>query len=103
MDSCRTHIAVVFTPVITSQQPSFNFFLTKGESYTTHTHTHTHTHSHTEDSVTYIPFCPNYSTWGFPGGTVDKNPPANAKDMGSILVWEDATFRKATKRVHHNY
>ena len=53
--------------------------------------------------MTYIPFCPNYSTWGFPGGTVDKNPPANAKDMGSILVWEDATFRKATKRVHHNY
>ena len=30
--------------------------------------------------------------WGFPGGTVVKNPPANAgdtKDMGSIPGWED--------------
>ena len=27
----------------------------------------------------------------FPGGTVDKNPPANAGDMGLILVWEDST------------
>ena len=24
-------------------------------------------------------------TWGFPGGTVVKNPPANARDAGSIL------------------
>ena len=34
---------------------------------------------------------------------MDKNPPANAKDMGSILVWEDATRRKATEPVCHNY
>ena len=53
--------------------------------------------------MTYIPFHPNYSTWGFPGGTVGKNSPANAKDMGSILVWEDATCRKATKQVCHDY
>ena len=25
----------------------------------------------------------------FPGGTVVKNPPANARDAGSILVWKD--------------
>ena len=33
----------------------------------------------------------------FPGGTVVKNPPANA------LVQEDPTCRGATKPVHHNY
>ena len=27
---------------------------------------------------------------GFPGGSVVKNPPANAGDMGLILGWEDA-------------
>ena len=27
--------------------------------------------------------------WGFPGGSVVKNPPANSGDMGSILIWED--------------
>ena len=26
---------------------------------------------------------------GLSGGSVVKNPPANAGDMGSILVWED--------------
>ena len=25
----------------------------------------------------------------FPGGRADENPPVNAGDMGSILVWED--------------
>ena len=34
---------------------------------------------------------------GFPGGTVVKNPPANA------LVQEDSTCRRAAKAVHHNY
>ena len=38
-----------------------------------------------------------------PGGTVDKNPPANAGDMGSTLVWKDPTCRGATKPVCHNY
>ena len=41
----------------------------------THVHTHTHTHTHT------------YIYMGFPGGSVVKNPPANAgdtRDMGSI-------------------
>ena len=33
----------------------------------------------------------------FPGGTVVKNPPANAGDTGSALVWEDPTCREATK------
>ena len=28
---------------------------------------------------------------GFPCGLVVRNPPANAGDMGSILVWEDPT------------
>ena len=27
---------------------------------------------------------------GFPGGSVVKNLPANAGDMSSVLVWEDA-------------
>ena len=39
----------------------------------------------------------------FPGGTVDKNPPANAGDMGSILVWEDSPCHWATKPMCHNY
>ena len=33
-------------------------------------YTHTHTHK-----------------WGFPGGTVVKNSPANARDIGSIPGW----------------
>ena len=37
----------------------------------THTHTHTHTHAH---------------TWGFPGRSVIKNPPANSGDMG-VISW----------------
>ena len=39
----------------------------------------------------------------FPGGTVVKNPPANAGDMGSTLVQEDPTCHGATKSVRHNY
>ena len=37
----------------------------------------------------------------FPGGTVGKNPPANVRDMGRSLVWEDSTCCKATKPVRH--
>ena len=37
----------------------------------------------------------------FPGGTVVKNPPANAGDMGSVR--EDPTGRRAAKPMHHNY
>ena len=35
----------------------------------------------------------------FPGGTVDKNLPANTEDMCSVLVWEDSTCCRATKPV----
>ena len=38
----------------------------------------------------------------FPGGSVVKNPPANAGDTGSSPV-QDPTCRGATKPVHHNY
>ena len=41
--------------------------------------------------------------WGFPGGAVVKNLPADAGDTGSILVWEDPTCCGATKPVYHNY
>ena len=41
--------------------------------------------------------------WDFPGGTVVKNPSANAGDTGSALVWEDPTCHGAMKPVHHNY
>ena len=39
----------------------------------------------------------------FPGGAVVKNPPANAGDTGSSLVWEDPTCCGATKPMSHNY
>ena len=39
----------------------------------------------------------------FPGGTVDKNPPANAGDMGLIPSPGRSHSCKATKPVHHNY
>ena len=40
----------------------------------------------------------------FPGGTVVKNPPANAGDMGSIpSPGIDPTCQRATKPMHHNY
>ena len=35
----------------------------------------------------------------FPGGPVDRNPPASAGDMGSTLVWEHPTCLGATKPV----
>ena len=37
---------------------------------------------------------------GFPGGAVVKNPPANARDMGSSPGLE---YHGATKPVRHNY
>ena len=40
---------------------------------------------------------------GFPGGTVVKNPPANAGTWVPALVWEDPTCHGATKPVRHNY
>ena len=40
--------------------------------------------------------------WGFPGGAVVKNPPANAGDVGSSIR-EDPTCHRATKPVHHKY
>ena len=36
---------------------------------------------------------------GFPGGSVVKNPPINAEDLGLIPVREDPTGRGATKPV----
>ena len=39
----------------------------------------------------------------FPGGTVVKNPPANAGKRVQSLVWEDLTCPRATKPVRHNY
>ena len=39
----------------------------------------------------------------FPGGTVDKNLPANAGDMVWSLFREDNTCYGTTKPVHHNY
>ena len=40
---------------------------------------------------------------GFPGGSVAKNSPANAGDMGSSLIWKDPTYCWATKPMSHNY
>ena len=40
---------------------------------------------------------------GFPGGSVVKNPPASARDTGSILDPGDPTGCRATKPTHHNY
>ena len=41
--------------------------------------------------------------WGFPGGVVVENPPANAGDMGSSPGLEDPTCCGATGPVSHNY
>ena len=38
----------------------------------------------------------------FPGGPVEKNPPANTEDLGLIPVWEDSTCLGATKPGSHN-
>ena len=35
--------------------------------------------------------------WGFPGGLVVKNPPANAGDLVRSLIWEDPTCPRAIK------
>ena len=45
----------------------------------------------------------NYQNWGFPGGSVVKDPPANVGDTGSVPDPEDSTCRRATKPVRHNY
>ena len=39
----------------------------------------------------------------FPGGSVVKNPPANAGDMGSIPDLEGSHVPEATKPVNNNY
>ena len=44
-----------------------------------------------------------YPFLGFPGGSVVKNPPANARDMGLILDPGDPTCCRAAKPMHHNY
>ena len=38
----------------------------------------------------------------FPGGTVDKDLLASARDTGSIPVREDSTCHGTTKAMHHN-
>ena len=38
-----------------------------------------------------------------PGGTVDRNPPANAETQVWSLVWEDPTCRRATEPRYCNY
>ena len=38
----------------------------------------------------------------FPGDTVDKNLPINARDTGSIPVQEDSTRHGTAKPMHHN-
>ena len=39
----------------------------------------------------------------FPGGTVDKNLPANIGDMGLLCGLGRLTSLRATKPIHHNY
>ena len=41
--------------------------------------------------------------WRVPGGPVEKNPPANAGDVGSSLVLGDSTCREASKPLCHSY
>ena len=45
----------------------------------------------------------NTHGWGFPGGSVVKNLPANAGDRVRLLIWEDSTCSGATKAKHHNF
>ena len=40
---------------------------------------------------------------GFPGGSLVKNPPANAGDTGSDPNLGNLTCRRATEPMHHNY
>ena len=44
----------------------------------------------------------NTASWGFPGGPVIMNPPANAGYMGSVPGPEDPICHGATKPSHHN-
>ena len=54
--------------------------------------------------VVSILFFKNLTFFGdFPSGTVVKNLPAKAGDMGSIPVPGNPTCHGATKTVHHNY
>ena len=46
---------------------------------------HTDTHTHTKQLITWSFSIRNVFFQGFPGGTVDTNPPANAGDTGSVL------------------
>ena len=41
--------------------------------------------------------------WDFPGGTVDRNPPASAGDTGLIPGPEDPICGRATEPMCHNY
>ena len=50
------------------------------------------------------PELPNKSAaWGFPGGAVVENLPANAGTRVRALVWEDPTCRGAAGPVSHSY
>ena len=44
----------------------------------------------------------NTNTWGFTGGAVVKNPPANAGDTGLSPGLEEPTCHGAAKPVHHS-
>ena len=52
---------------------------------------------HTGDIKTFVP-----RTKDFPGGSVVRNPPAYARDTGSIPGQEDSTYGRATKPAYHN-
>jgi len=56
------------------------------------TNTEAHTHTHTKAL-----------SWGLPGDSVVKNPPANAGDTGSIPGPERSHMLGATKPGSHNY
>ena len=45
----------------------------------------------------------NNGSLDFPGGTVDKSLPANARNMSSLPGLERFTWRGATKPLHHNF
>ena len=42
-----------------------------------------------------------YKERDFPGSAVDKNPPANGEDMGSVS--EDPTCHRASKPMYYDY
>ena len=42
-------------------------------------------------------------TWGFPGGSVVKNSPANAEDMSFISHQGRSHMPQAIKSMRHNY